>query len=122
VPVGVVEFGDVEVEGGLGSLGATSTYGWAGWGGLVHCGIIAGGIVGDGRCVQQLVGGWLTDFWPFCLWWPWFRGSHWWDVRSLCREKGCRTFAVVGLDLCLYIWGCCRGPVKWGTLGGELCI
>jgi hypothetical protein len=54
---GVVEdFGDVEVEVGLGSLGVVGTYGWAGGGGVVHCGIFAGGIVGDGKCVQQLVG------------------------------------------------------------------
>jgi hypothetical protein len=63
VLVGVVEdFGDVVVEEELGSLGVVGTYGFAGWGGMVHCGIITGGIVGDGRCVQQLVGCRLVDF------------------------------------------------------------
>jgi hypothetical protein len=65
----VEDFGDVEVEGGLGSLGAAGTYGWASWDGLRRCEIVAGGIAGDGRCVQQLVGCRLADFWSFCLWW-----------------------------------------------------
>jgi hypothetical protein len=69
VLVGVVEdFGDVAVEEGHGSLGVANTYGFVGGGGMVHCGIVAGGIVGGGRCVQQLVGCRLVDFWPSCLW------------------------------------------------------
>jgi hypothetical protein len=99
----VGDFGDVVVREGLGSLGVANTCGFAGGGGIVHCGIVAGGIVGDDRCVQILVGCWLVDFWPFGLWWPWFRGSPWWDVRSLRREKGSRTFTVVGLGLFLYL-------------------
>jgi hypothetical protein len=61
--VGVVEdFGSVEVEGGLGSLGVASTYGWASWDGLVHCGIVAGGIAGMvGVRNKLLVVGWLIS-------------------------------------------------------------
>jgi hypothetical protein len=58
---GVVgDFGDVVVREGLGSLGVANTCGFAGGGGMVHCGIVAGGIVGDDRCVQILVG-WLIS-------------------------------------------------------------
>jgi hypothetical protein len=42
-------------------------------------------------------------------------------VWSLCHEKDSKTFAVAGLGLCLCLWGCCRGPVTWGTRGDERC-
>jgi hypothetical protein len=48
----VEDFGDVVVEEGLGSLSVAGTYGFASGGGMVHCGIIAVGMVGDGKCVQ----------------------------------------------------------------------
>jgi hypothetical protein len=38
------------------------------------------------------------------------------------REKGSGAFTIAGLGLCLYIWGWCRDPVVWGTLGDELCL
>ena len=84
----MVDFGDVVVEEGLGSLGVAGTYGFVGGCEIVHCGIVAGGIVGGGRCVQQLVGCRLVDFWSSCFWWPWFQGSPWWGARSLRHEKG----------------------------------
>jgi hypothetical protein len=83
----VVDFGDVVVEEGLGSLGVAGTYGFVGGCEIVHCAIVAGGIVGGGRCVQRLVGCQLVDFWPSCLWWLWFQGSPWWAARNLHREK-----------------------------------
>ena len=55
------DFGGVEVEGGLGSLGVGGTYDWAGEG-LVCCGIVVGGIVGDGKYARQLLGCRLADF------------------------------------------------------------
>jgi hypothetical protein len=62
VLVGVVgDFGGVEVEGGLGSLGVVGTYDWVG-DVLVRCGIVVGGIAGDGKYAQQLVGCRLADF------------------------------------------------------------
>jgi hypothetical protein len=42
------DFGGVEVEGGLRSLGVVGTYDWDG-DGLVCCGIVGGGIARNGR-------------------------------------------------------------------------
>jgi hypothetical protein len=122
VLVGMVEdFGGVEVEGGLGSLSVGGTYDWAG-DGLVRCGIDIGGIVGDGKYARQLVGCRLANFWPFCLWWPWFRGNPWWGVRSLHHERGSRTFTATEPGLCHCLWCWRRDPIVWGTPVDELCL
>jgi hypothetical protein len=69
----VVDFGDVVVLAvGVGFLSVAGTYGFASGDGNVHCGIGASDIVGGGRCVRQLFGCQLVDFWSSNLWWPWF--------------------------------------------------
>jgi hypothetical protein len=74
------------------------------------------------KYARQLVGCRLADFWPSCLWWPLFQGNPWWSVRSLCHERGSRTFMAVELGLCLFLWCWCHGPIVWDTLNDELCL
>jgi hypothetical protein len=120
----VVDFGDVvAVAVGAGFLGVAGTCcGFAGGDGNVHYGIGASDIVGDGRCGRKLFGCQPVDFWPSYFWWPWFQGNSWWDVPSLHHGKDSRTFAVVGLALCLYLWCCRHDPVAWVTHGYEWCL
>jgi hypothetical protein len=100
----VEDFGDVVVEEGLGSLGVVGTYGFAGGGGMVHCGIVTGGIVGVvGVCNNSLVVGWLISGHPI-FGSLGFRAVPGGGAWSLCREKGSRTITVVGLGLCLCLW------------------
>jgi hypothetical protein len=102
--VEAIDFGAVVVVEAveLGFLGVAGICcGFAGGDGNAHCGIGDGCIVGDGWCGRQLFGCQLNGFWPFCPLCPWFQGSPWWDVPSLRHGKGNRTFAIVGLDLCL---------------------
>jgi hypothetical protein len=61
VLVGVEDFGGVEVEGGLGSLGVVGTYDWAG-DGLVRCGLLVVVLLGMvGMSDNLLVVDWLIS-------------------------------------------------------------
>jgi hypothetical protein len=93
---------------------------WVGVG-FVRCGMVAGGIVGGGRCARRLIGCQLDGLWAFCPWWPWSLGNPWWGVCSLHRETGSKIFVTVGLGLCPFLLCCCHGFER-GTPSGEQCL
>jgi hypothetical protein len=59
--------------------------------------MVASGTTGGDKYVQQLASCQLVDFWPSCLWWPWFQGNTWWGACSLHHETGSKTFTAAGL-------------------------
>jgi hypothetical protein len=115
----VEDFDDAVAGGGLGPLDDDGTSGWVGEG-SARCGMVAGGSAGGDKYVQQLVGCQLADFWPSCLWWPWFSGNPWWGVPSLRHETGSKIFVDARLGLCLFLLCSCRGFVVRGTPDDEL--
>jgi hypothetical protein len=38
------------------------------------------------------------------------------------KEVVDRTFVAAELDLCLFLWCWCHGPIVWDTLDDELCF
>jgi hypothetical protein len=73
---------------------------------------------GRGYMVEGVVGSCARQFWgcrlaapvPFCLWWPSFRGSLWFDGRNLRHGKGNRIGAVAAPALGPYREFHFRGP------------